>query len=154
MNTFLLRLAVLYLTEPDDDPLPALARRPYNGAMMFPPSLSADIKERAFVATNGELGVLPSDTQSFLRACRDDGVEVLGWEFWVVDHVWGQNNAPVAAAGSWCGGIPLRGESVPAIISGTGDADDAERQIAAFDLDAEVLPQWVPLVRVNFTLNG
>lgn len=120
---------------------------------MFPPSLSPEVKARAFVATNGELGLLPSDTQSFLDACRADSVEVLGWELWVVNHAWGENNAPIAAAGLSCGGIPLRSETVPAVVGGSGDVGETEQQVAAFDIDAEVLPLWLPHVRVNFTLD-
>ena len=122
--------------------------------MMFPPSLPPDVKARAFVTTNGELGVLPSDTQLFLDACRADSVEVLGWELLVVNHAWGEDNAPVAAAGLWFGGIPLRGDTVPAVVGGSGDVGATEEQVAAFDIDAEVLPLWSPHVRVNFTLDG
>jgi hypothetical protein len=54
--------------------------------MMFPPSLPDYVKARAFRATNGELGIMPGDAGAFLDACRSDGVEVLGWELWIVDH--------------------------------------------------------------------
>ena len=120
---------------------------------MYPPSLADDVKARAFRATNGELGVLPSDAASFLAACRDDGVEVLGWELWVVDHQWGlENNSPVPSKGSWCGGIPIQDHVVPAVIGGSGNADKTEDQLAALDLSAEVQQEWLPYVRVNFTL--
>jgi len=55
--------------------------------MMYPPSLPTAVKERAFVAANGELGVLPADAEAFLTACRRDGVAVLGWELWLADRV-------------------------------------------------------------------
>lgn len=120
---------------------------------MYPPSLPADVKARAFVATNGELGVIPNDAQLFLQSCRTDSVEVLGWELWLVDHTWGSDNAPVASVGLWCGGIPCSDEVVPAVVGGTGDVEETERQLAAFDFDTEVQPKWLPHVRVNFTLN-
>jgi hypothetical protein len=122
--------------------------------MMHPPSLPPDVVARSFVAPNGELGVLPADALAFLDACRADGVAVCGWELWIVDHAWGPGNLPVAEAGAWCGGIPLRGGSVLAIVGGHGDADRSKEQLAAFDMSAEVEPQWLPHVRVNFTLGA
>ena len=121
--------------------------------MMFPPSLPEDLNARAYHATNGELGMLPVDATSFLRVCKQDGVEVLGWELWVVDHTWGaETNGPVPACGPWCGGIPLQSEQLPAVVGGTGNLEDTARQLAAFDFEAEVQPLWLPYVRVNFTL--
>jgi hypothetical protein len=38
------------------------------------------------------------------------------------------------------------------VFSFDGDADDAQRQLASLDLNAEMLPEWVPYVRINFTL--
>ena len=120
---------------------------------MFPPSLSDDVKARAFRAGNGELGILPADAPIFLAACRSDGVEVLGWELWVVGHSWDfDSNLPVPAEGLWCGGIPVNDGDVPAVIGGEGDADETERQLAATDLESEVQAAWLPHVRVNFTL--
>jgi hypothetical protein len=122
--------------------------------MMYPPSLPEDVKARAFRAGNGELGVLPSDAQSFLATCRSDGLEVLGWELWVVDHQWGLGtNSPIPAKGSWCGGVPVRDHAVPAVVGGSGNAAETEDQLAAIDLSAEVQPEWLPYVRVNFTLD-
>lgn len=120
---------------------------------MYPPSLSQDMKTRAFVASNGELGVLASDVQQFLNACRADDVKVFGWELWIVEHRWTGENVPLAAAGSWCGGIPLRDRTVLSIVGGDGDADEVERQFAAFDVGKKVLHEWLPYVRINFTLN-
>ena len=120
---------------------------------MFPPSLPEDLNARAYHATNGELGVLPVDATSFLRVCKQDGVEVLGWELWVVDHTWeAETNGPVPACGLWCGGIPLQSEQLPAVVGGTGNLEDTARQLAAFDFEADVQPLWLPYVRVNFTL--
>jgi hypothetical protein len=122
--------------------------------MMYPPSLPEDVKARAFRAGNGELGILPSDATSFLAACRSDGVEVLGWELWVVDHQWDlDTNSPVPATGSWCGGIPVQDHIVPVVVGGSGDVDETEDQLAAVNLSAEVQPAWLSYVRVNFTLN-
>jgi hypothetical protein len=120
--------------------------------MMYPPSLPEDVKARAFLATNGELGILPADASSFLSACRADGVKALGWELWLVHHAWGEDGAPIAAAGLWCGGIPVRSETIPAVIGGTGNADETERQLIVSELSAEVKPDWLPHVRINFTL--
>lgn len=121
--------------------------------MLWPPSLDPLIRSQAFHATNGELGVLPKDVTPFLAACRHDRVDVLGWDLWVVDHAWGERfSGPVPAPGSWCGGIPVSRHEAPAVYSFNGDADKAERQLAALDLAVEVLPEWLPHVRVNFTL--
>lgn len=123
--------------------------------MMFPPSLDHTIRARAFLAANGELGIHPKDVASFLAACRVDCAEVLGWELWVIDHTWGDHiniNGPVSAPGAWCGGIPVKGNTLPVVFSFGGDVDEAERQFASVDLQAEVLPDWLPHVRVNFTL--
>jgi hypothetical protein len=122
--------------------------------MAYPPSLPEDVKSRAFRAANGEIGVRPADASSFLAACRSDGVEVLGWELWVVDHDWGNetNEEPVAAKGSWCGGIPMQNHDVPAVVGGEGDVDETLRQLSSMDLTAEVKPRWLAHVRVNFTL--
>ena len=121
--------------------------------MMFPPSLDDAVRARAFRAPNGELGFVPSDTHAFLDACRRDGVGVLGWELWIIDHSWDSDaNGPVPTPGAWCGGIPVKGESVPVAISSDGDADVAEQQLASMNLREEVMPDWLPYVRVNFTL--
>jgi hypothetical protein len=122
--------------------------------MLYPPSLPDDLRTRAFRARNDELGILPADAAAFLAACRLDGVKVLGWELWVVDHNWGQASSPVPAIGSWCGGIPVRGYDVLAVVGGEGDADETQKQVASFNFGSEVLPEWLPHIRVNFTLGG
>jgi hypothetical protein len=122
--------------------------------VLFPSSLPKPVIARAFRAVNGELGVLLADAPSFLDACRTSDVEVLGWELWIVDHRWALDNSPVPAAGDWCGGIPIIGEALPAVVGGEGDADEVERQLSAFDLATNVAPAWVPFIRVNFTLDG
>ncbi|MEN3952362.1 hypothetical protein [Iodidimonas sp. SYSU 1G8] len=121
--------------------------------MFNPPSLADAVKARAFHAQSGELGLHLGDARSFLDACRHDGIEVLGWELWVIDHVWGTvENGPVPAPGLWCGLIPFRGELAPAIVGGEGDADATQNQLAAIDLNVQVEPIWIFYVRVNFTL--
>lgn len=123
--------------------------------MMFPPSLSEDVKSRAFRAHNGELGVLRTDVGVFLSACRADRVEVLGWEVWVIDHGWdADTNWPVKAPGSWSGGVPVTDSELPAVIADGGDADETERQIALIDFDQVVRSEWRSYVRVNFTLEA
>lgn len=121
--------------------------------MMFPPSLSEQVKARAFQAHNGELGILPSDTGAFLQACRSDRVRVLGWELWIVDHQWNADtNWPIPAPGSWSGGVPSPEDDFPAVFAGDGDVNETERQVAAIDFEREVRKAWLPHVRVNFTL--
>jgi hypothetical protein len=120
--------------------------------MMYPPSLADEVRNRSFQAHNGELGVPYADAVAFLRACRSSGVEVLGWELWIVDHHWGLANRPVPALGSWCGGIPLVGENLPSVVAGDGNAAECERQLAQFSPDTTVEPEWLSFVRVNFTL--
>ena len=120
---------------------------------MEPPSLPGDVKSRAFVASNGELGICFGDFHSFLTACRGDHIEVLGWELWIVDHTWPKDGGwPVRAVGLWCGGIPIRSEPVLAFIGGEGDAEAAQQQLASIDIENDVDPNWHPYLRVNFTL--
>ena len=128
-------------------------RQMYAAAMMFPPSLPEDVRARAFRAHNGELGILPADVGAFLSACRTDKAQVLGWEVWIADHGWdADTNWPVPALGSWSGGIPVTDNDLPAVITGTGDVDETERQIALIDFDTDVRSEWRSYVRVNFTL--
>jgi hypothetical protein len=123
--------------------------------MMYPLSLPEEVKGRAFHASNGELGIIWTDTRSFLAACRSDGVTVLGWELWLADHHWMfSSNSLVLATGSRCGGIPVQGSDVPAIIGGEGDVGEVERQLASIDLHRTVQQAWLPYIRVNFTLEN
>ena len=122
---------------------------------MYPPSLPEDVKARAFRASNGELGIVPSDTGAFLAACRSDAVEVSGWELWVIDHSWDfDTNSLIPAAGVWWGLIPVKDGDGPAVIGGEGDVDETERQLASTDLSAEVQAAWLPHVRINFALDN
>jgi hypothetical protein len=108
---------------------------------------------RAFRAGNGELGILPADAPAFLAACRSDGVKLLGWELWVVDHDCDfATETVVPAEGWWCGLIPVQGGNELSIIAGDGRADEVEHQLASLDLEAEIQPAWLPYIRVNFTL--
>jgi hypothetical protein len=127
-------------------------RQAHTAAMMFPPSVSEHVKARAFRAHNGELGILPSDAAAFLQACRSDKVRVWGWELWIVDHQCNFFEKPIPAIGSWCGIVPVPEGDVPVVITGAGDVDETERQIACFDFEAEVAEPWRHYVRVNFLL--
>jgi hypothetical protein len=123
--------------------------------MLYPPSLPAHVKARAFRAANDELGILPIDAPAFLAACRADNVNVLGWELWVVDHFWDwKTRSPVPARGSWTGGIAMQDNGDVAVTAGEGDVDETEHQLASFDLKTEVPSTWLPYVRFNFTLNA
>ncbi len=123
--------------------------------MMYPPSLPADVKVRAFRTGNGELGILPTDAPAFLAACRSDGVEVQGWELWLVGHRYDvESHQPMPAEGEWCGLIPMNKGDFPAILGGEGDLDETERQLAKADFEAEVQPAWRPHLRVNFAFSG
>jgi hypothetical protein len=116
--------------------------------MNYPFSLPQHVKVRAFRSGNGELGILPADVPVFLKACRQDEVEVVGWELWIVDHQWDfEAGLPVPLRGVWMGGIPMRGQSSPAIVQG-----ETLEQLAEIDIQAEVEPAWQPHTRVNFTL--
>ena len=111
--------------------------------MLAPPSLPSAVRDRAFCANNGELGILPSDAEAFVKACAADGVTVLGWELWIVDHRWDFSaNAPAAAKGSWCGAIPVDGRMT--VFSGEGALPPMD----------EIPPQWREHVRANFTITG
>jgi hypothetical protein len=123
--------------------------------MRYPPSLPVQVKARAFVAGNGELGVHPRDVPAFLAACRSDGFDLLGWELWIVRHRWdGSLGRPVPAAGAWCGVVPLKHGGAPAVVGGEGDQAEIERQLEAADFEAEVDAVWLPDLRVSFTLAG
>ena len=120
---------------------------------MFPPSLPADVLTRAFRSTNGELGILPADTDQFLTACEVDYVEVLGWE--LVDH-FGElpSGEPVRSMGAWYGLIPTLEGNPPAVIGGHGDSQVTRQEIGALKLVSLVDPRWHPYLRYNFTLDG
>ena len=120
----------------------------------LPPSLPMAIIERAFRSPNGEVGILLGDAEAFLDACERDDIELLGWELWIVDHAWSADaRTPVPSAGVWCGLIPTRGDSLPAVIGGSGNLAVTRAELRAFDINALVDPAWVALTRVNFTLD-
>ncbi len=121
---------------------------------VFPPLLSPDIIARAFRAANGDFGVLPADAMALLDACEAKGIRVLGWELWLVDHAFDAGaKRPIRSPGSWCGLIPLRWETLPVIIAGSGDLAATRAQIAALDLDAMVDMPWRSAIRINITLD-
>jgi hypothetical protein len=108
----------------------------------FPPSLPRALEKRSFHAKNGGLGILPSDAPAFLKACDKDGIRVLGWELWIVDHRWDfDKNKPVRSVGDWCGGIPNKdGMSV---MHGAGQKLPATDGIAR---------RFSDYLRFNFTI--
>jgi hypothetical protein len=121
--------------------------------MLYPPSLSGDILARTFRAPSGELGLLPADVTAFLDACKADGVGVLGWDLWLVNHAFDAGSrAPKVATGSWCGLIPLRSDRLPAVVAGMGDLAHTRAQIAELEFDLMIDTVWHPYVRVNITL--
>jgi hypothetical protein len=121
---------------------------------IFPLSLAPDIIARAFRDANGELGVLPADAMAFLDACQAKGIAVLGWDLRLVDHVFhAASQRPIRSPGSWCGLIPLTGETLPAVIAGSGDLAATRAQIAALDLDSMIDPPWRAAIRIHITLD-
>jgi hypothetical protein len=122
--------------------------------MLYPPSLPLEMLTRTFRAANGELGLLPADVPAFLDVCQADGVGVLGWEMWVVDHAFDAGaRAPRSARGSWCGLIPMRSHPLPAVVAGTGDLASTRAQIAEIELDLMIDVRWHPYIRMNITLD-
>jgi hypothetical protein len=111
--------------------------------MMSPPSLPDEVRERAFTASNGELGLLISDAPTFLHACQSDNVEVLGWELWLIDPL----------SGHWTGLLPIAGSATPGVFSFDGDGTTSEKQLAELDL-SQIEPSVLPCIRVNFTLDA
>lgn len=121
--------------------------------MLFPRSLPPTVISRAFRATNGELGIAPADASAFLDACQADLHEILGWELWLIDHVWDPaSNKPEKSPGHWSGLIPVYGESRPNVVHGESDLVATRALLAKLDLNTIVDPQWADYVRVNFTL--
>lgn len=121
--------------------------------MSAPPSLPPHVLARSFRATNGELGILPEDTKAFLAACERDGIPILGWELWIIDHRMGITNALIPALGQWSGVIPTRTRSL-AIIGGSGGLEQTRREIAELDFERTVDQRWIEFVRFNFTTNN
>jgi hypothetical protein len=112
--------------------------------MSLPPSLPRALEKRSFHAKSGELGILPSDAPAFLKACDKDGIRVLGWELWIVDHRWDfKKNKPVSSPGDWCGGIPNKGGM--GVISGTG------KKLPATD---DIARKFSDYLRFNFTIDN
>jgi hypothetical protein len=100
---------------------------------------------------NGELGIMPEDVNAFLDICDADGVAVLGWETWVVDHAWVAPTRVDYAPGSWSGGIPGRDGHRPAPAS--GDSHAVRLAIGHLSLDW-VDPAARPYLRFNFALDS
>lgn len=117
------------------------------------PSLPQALLARSFHSSEGEFGILPHDVDAFLRACERDGVPLLGWKLWIIDHRMGITSTPIPAIGQWTGGIPTRTRGV-ALFGSNGGLEQTRREIAALDLHAVVDRRWIEHVRFNFTLDG
>src|SRR5262249_34033023 len=103
---------------------------------------------------SGEIAVRPADVAAFLDACQADGVSVLGWELWLIDHAFdGRAGAPRRAIGSWCGLIPLRAQAHPAIIGGEGDLAATRQQIGELDLEGMIDEDWRAGIRIHISLD-
>lgn len=121
---------------------------------IFPLALAPEIIARAFRDVNGEFGVLPADALAFLDVCQAKGIAVLGWELWIVDHRFDAvAKEPIRSPGSWCGLIPLSGETLPAVIAGSGDLAATRARIAALDLDRMIDQPWRAAVRIHITFD-
>lgn len=104
---------------------------------------------RSFFARNGELGIHLSDVIAFLDACRKDGIDVLGWEVWIINY----RELGQFSPGSWTGLIPTPDDST-AVIDGDGDADQVQQQFLLFQPVIDVAPVWLPHLRVNITIDA
>jgi hypothetical protein len=134
--------------------------------LFYPPSLDSNVLATSFRAGNGELGLLPQDVTSFLGACRQDGLVVLGWELWIVDFQIG-SPGPVPAPGSWAGLIPWKGPYGAAVVGGQvcevpgedweacveRSSEETLAQIGRFSL-SDVDDDYVSHVRYSFTLKS
>jgi hypothetical protein len=134
---------------------------------LTPQSLSPEVRGRAFVAGNGELGIALRDIEAFLASCEGDGLAILGWEAWLVDHADGPKIGPRRAVGEWTGLIPATTGTWPTVI---GDETDGTRtdeswpefvrrsvlaaraQISEVEWEKEVAAEWREFLRVNFTM--
>lgn len=133
----------------------------------YPPSFDYNLLANSFHANNGEIGVLPLDVPEFLTACKRDAIAILGWEMWLADYFAGLEVNPIPQKGSWCGIIPIKGESVPCVFSGDTKArqpyeswneyvsrtvKETQEQIHKVNIEEEVEKQYISFVRFNFTL--
>jgi hypothetical protein len=110
--------------------------------MSLPPSLPRALAKRSFHAKSGAVAVLPSDAPAFLKACEKDGIRVLGWALWIVDHRWDlTKNKPVKSEGDWCGGIPTKDGM--GTMSGNGKLPAVE----------DIAKRYADYLRFNFTID-
>ncbi|RPI77579.1 MAG: hypothetical protein EHM45_08510 [Desulfobacteraceae bacterium] len=131
----------------------------------YPPSLDTDVLKRSFVASNGEVGVLPNDADSFLNACEHDDIALAGWELWVVGYACTPTGL-VEASGRWAGLIPLCNSEVPAVFHGETQSEhgndwktyvcssivEIKQQLSLLRLSEEVDAKYLSSIRINFTL--
>jgi hypothetical protein len=110
------------------------------------------ILARSFRAANGETAVRPADALAYLDACVSVGVEIDGWEAWLVDHSIDETGQFLARKGAWSGLVPVRGAATPTVVGGEGDAEECRAQVEGLDFDGMFEPQWRPYIRINFTI--
>jgi len=109
---------------------------------------------RCFHARNGELGVRIEDVDAFLDLCTAKGYTVSGWETWIIDHHWDASPLPAPEPGQWCGLIPVNGSEVLHVIHGSGDIEQCRDQVHTTDFATMIPAQWLPLLRINFTVRA
>ena len=119
----------------------------------FPPSLEPAVLERAWSASNKELGICPDDVNAFLDACEQDGVPVLGWEMWVVKHASDLKGEVEQEAGSWAGLVPGT-DGLSGVWHGEGDAKATRAEISELRWRSEIPVELHPYIRFNFTLDA
>ena len=122
---------------------------------------------RCFLAGDGEVGIPLVAVEVFLDSCEDDGLGVLGWELWLVDHALSPAGTLKPAPGQWVGSVPRHGDEGGVTIGGEvelrrdGESkqDFARRsvgvvrsQVGAFE-PSEVPEAYRSALRVNFTLD-
>ena len=110
------------------------------------------ILARSFRASNGETAVSPADAIAYLDGCLAHGVEIDGWEVWLVDYEIDAKGRFFARKGGWSGLVPVRGARTPSVVGGEGDAEECRAQVEALDIDGMFEPQWRPFIRINFTI--
>lgn len=118
-----------------------------------PPSLDPAVVDRAWKAANGELAFLATDVDLVLDACEHDGVAVLGWELWLLDHWLDENNILLVRPGIWTGLIPDPHGAV-GVWASNADLHASREEIRRIDWRSQVAPELHPFVRYNFTFDG
>jgi hypothetical protein len=121
-------------------------------SLNYPPSLPPEVMGRAWRASNGELGIMPSDAEAFLDACERDSIQVLGWELWLVDHWLEGENTLVSRSGIWTGLIPDIQGAV-GVWASNADLNGSRDEIRRVDWRPQIQRELHDFVRYNFTLD-